>query len=48
MDEAGIVYLTRPLDRELQDAFEVHVFAVDYGDPPRTATATLEVLIYFT
>ncbi|XP_050739443.1 neural-cadherin-like isoform X4 [Eriocheir sinensis] len=41
VDGAGAVLLAGALDRETQAAHTVLVWAVDDGEPPRTATATL-------
>lgn len=44
--EEGEVRVVRPLDREAARAHTVLVWALDDGDPPNTATATLHVSIY--
>ena len=43
VDEAGAVRLVGRLDREAADNHSVLVWAVDDGEPRRTATATLAV-----
>ncbi|XP_045130155.1 putative neural-cadherin 2 isoform X1 [Portunus trituberculatus] len=43
VDEAGAVRLVGRLDREAADTHSVLVWAVDDGEPPRTATATLAI-----
>lgn len=42
----GEVRVVRPLDREAARAHTVLVWALDDGDPPNTATATLHVSVY--
>ncbi|KAK3879098.1 hypothetical protein Pcinc_016307 [Petrolisthes cinctipes] len=45
VDEKGTVTLVRGLDRETAPSHTVLVLAVDDGDPPKTATATLSVTV---
>lgn len=41
----GAISIQRPLDRETEDKHFVQILAVDDGNPPRTATATLTVIV---
>lgn len=41
----GIVSIQRPLDRETSARHDLEVFAIDDGIPPRTATASLVVIV---
>ncbi|CAL4150228.1 unnamed protein product, partial [Meganyctiphanes norvegica] len=43
IDKTGTVRLQRALDREKFDKHIINVLAIDDGDPPQTATATLTV-----
>lgn len=41
----GIVTIQRPLDRETSARHDLEVLAIDDGTPPRTATASLVVIV---
>ena len=43
IDDRGYVRLSRILDREVSSRHEIQVLARDFGQPPRTSTATLTV-----
>lgn len=45
IDQQGIVKLQRMLDREDTSRHHVKILAIDDGYPPRTATATLTVIV---
>jgi hypothetical protein len=45
IDSSGVVRIQRKLDREDVPRHQVKIFAVDDGAPPRTATATLTVVV---
>ena len=41
----GTVSIQRQLDRETSPAHQIKILAIDDGDPPKTATATLTVIV---
>jgi len=41
----GAISIQRPLDRESQNRHYLQILAIDDGNPPRTATATLTVVV---
>ena len=43
--EDGTVSIQRQLDRETSPAHQIKILAIDDGDPPKTATATLTVIV---
>ena len=43
--EDGTVSIQRRLDRETSPAHQIKILAIDDGDPPKTATATLTVIV---
>lgn len=45
IDQNGVVKIQRMLDREDIPRHQVKILAVDDGSPPRTATATLTVVV---
>ena len=45
ISEDGTVTIQRALDREQQPTHQVKILAIDDGDPPKTATATLTVTV---
>jgi hypothetical protein len=45
ISEDGTVSIQRALDREQQPTHQVKILAIDDGDPPKTATATLTVTV---
>ncbi|CAB4065536.1 Putative neural-cadherin 2,Neural-cadherin [Lepeophtheirus salmonis] len=42
----GTVSIQRQLDRETSPAHQIKILAIDDGDPPKTATATLTVIVH--
>jgi hypothetical protein len=45
INEDGTVTIQRSLDREETPRHQVKILAIDDGDPPKTATATLTVIV---
>ncbi|XP_067135660.1 neural-cadherin-like isoform X2 [Centruroides vittatus] len=45
IDQNGVVKIQRKLDREETPRHQVKILAIDDGTPPRTATATLTVVV---
>ena len=45
ISEDGTVSIQRELDRETSPSHQIKILAVDDGDPPKTATATLTVIV---
>ena len=45
ISEDGTVTIQRALDREAVPTHQVKILAIDDGDPPKTATATLTVTV---
>lgn len=45
IDQGGVVKIQRMLDREETPRHQVKILAIDDGVPPRTATATLTVVV---
>uniref|UniRef100_T1DFT0 Putative cadherin n=1 Tax=Cupiennius salei TaxID=6928 RepID=T1DFT0_CUPSA len=45
IDQNGVVRIQRTLDREETPRHQVKILAIDDGTPPRTATATLTVVV---
>ena len=45
ISEDGTVSIQRRLDRETSPAHQIKILAIDDGDPPKTATATLTVIV---
>ncbi|XP_066089517.1 protocadherin-7 isoform X1 [Saccopteryx bilineata] len=44
-NDTGTIYSTMSFDRELQNTYTFRVRAVDGGDPPRSATATVSLFV---
>ncbi|XP_055290810.1 protocadherin-7 isoform X2 [Moschus berezovskii] len=44
-NDTGTIYSTRSFDREYQTTYTFRVKAVDGGDPPRSATATVSLFV---
>lgn len=44
-EESGVLTLTQALDRETTPEYHLLVIATDHGEPPLSATATVDVLI---
>nr|XP_018903845.1 PREDICTED: neural-cadherin isoform X4 [Bemisia tabaci] len=45
INQEGVVTIQRPLDREETPRHQVKILAIDDGIPPKTATATLTVIV---
>ena len=45
ISDDGTVSIQRRLDRETSPAHQIKILAIDDGDPPKTATATLTVIV---
>ena len=45
IDETGTVSIQRRLDRETSPSHQIKILAIDDGDPAKTATATLTVIV---